>query len=448
MKFFQLLFFLCLAFNWLFSQNTTNNIKLLVPKDSISFYSFNKEGVTEYTILESKKLSKTSLRYTGSFPEELKNADLRSLSFLFSKDGGVYFLYPGGGILFKYFNGVFERIDESFAYRNQFSGHFFEYKNELYLLGGYGYWASNSLLTKFNFELKNWEFIPTSGQVPANGINSGSFVLDENTLSVFDFNQRIDNLDVINNSLYSLNLEEMVWERKGLLNTVLFEGNKNVFEIEIPFKNSLFQKNLNSNDLRITTPKENQIKFFNAERLHNINELAIIVGNYVVYPVLSADREYETLTVKNLNENIVFQREEFLSNDFNLFKNYFIYVGVFCGFLILITFLKFKKERFVFFLSENSLSGLNKTILIDKDEKFVLGLIVNTTEKRVDNSFILNYFKNSKLSNDASVKRKNKVIEELNRKALENFEIVLIIKRSSKIDSRQVVYCLNPKIEI
>ena len=109
MKLFRLLFFLCLPFNWLFSQNTENNIKLLVPKDSISFYSFNKESVTEYTILESKKLSKTSLRYTGSFPEELKNADLRSLTYVFSKDGGVYFLYPGGGILFKYFNGVFKR---------------------------------------------------------------------------------------------------------------------------------------------------------------------------------------------------------------------------------------------------------------------------------------------------------------------------------------------------
>ena len=47
-----------------------------------------------------------------------------------------------------------------------------------------------------------------------------------------------------------------------------------------------------------------------------------------------------------------------------------------------------------------------------------------------------------------SVKRKNKVIDELNRKALEKFEIVLIVKQSGKTDSRQVIYCLNPKIEI
>ena len=267
-------------------------------------------------------------------------------------------------------------------------------------------------------------------------------------MTVFDFNQRVNDLDVKNNSLYSLNLDKMIWTREGLLNNMLFADNKKDFELVVGFEKSLLQKNLTDNDLRIITPKDNLIRFFKVEGLHNINDKAIIVGDYIVYPVLSADREYETLTVKNLNESIVFLSEESLSNGFNLFVNYFIYVGVFCGLLIFITFIKFKKEKLVFFLSENSLSGLNKTMLIDKDEKFVLELLVNAKERKIDNSFILNYFKNSKIGNDASVKRKNKVMDELNRKALEKFKIVLIIKQSGKLDSRQVVYCLNPKIEI
>ena len=136
MKIFKILFFLCMSFNWLNSQVSDDGIKLLVSKDSVSFYAFNKIGVTEYTILESKKLSKKYIKYSKPFPEELKNTELGALSSVYSSDGSVYFLYPGGGILFKYLNGVFERIDESFAYRNQFSGHFFEYKKELYLLAG------------------------------------------------------------------------------------------------------------------------------------------------------------------------------------------------------------------------------------------------------------------------------------------------------------------------
>lgn len=448
MKIFKILFFLCMSFNWLNSQILDGGIKLLVSKDSVSFYAFNKTSVCEYTILESKKLSKKRVKYSNPFPEELKNTELDVLSSVYSSDGSVYFLYPGGGILFKYLNGVFERIDESFAYRNQYSGHFFEYKKELYLLGGYGYWQSNSLLTKFNFELRNWELVPTSGQMPKLGVNAGSFVLDGNILTVFDFNQRVDDLDVKNNSLYSLDLDKMIWAREGLLNKMLFAENKKDFELVVGFEKSLLQKNLTDNDLRIITPKDNQIKFFKAEGLHNINAKAIIVGDNVVYPVLSADREYETLTVKNLNENIVFLNDEPLSNDFNLFVNYFIYVGVFCGALILLTFIKFKKEKLVFFLSENSFSGLNKTMPIDKDEQFVLELLVKAKERKVDNSFILSYFKNSETGSDASVKRKNKVIDELNRKALEKFDIVLLTKQSGEADSRQVVYCLNPKIEI
>jgi hypothetical protein len=228
----------------------------------------------------------------------------------------------------------------------------------------------------------------------------------------------------------------------------LFSESKKEFELQTEFGNSLLQKNVDEWPLRIITPRDNQIRFYNAEPLHNVNSLAIVVGENIVYPVLSADREFETLIVRDLYNNISLINEEYLTNDFNLFANYFVYAGGFCLLLILLTFVKFKKEKLVFFLSENNLSGLNKTIPIDKDERFVLELILNTKERKIDNSFILNYFKNNKISSDASVKRKNKVIQELNQKALEKFGIVLIIKNSKQTDSRQAVYSLNQKIEL
>ena len=446
MKFLQIFFLLYLSFNWLNGQN--EEPKLYVKKDSVSFYSFERTGVSEYVILESKKLTKKHVKYSKPFPEELNSIELEALAPVVSKDGSVYFLYPGGGILFKYFNGLFERIDESFAHRNQFSGYFFEYKKELFLLGGYGYWKANSLLIKFNFEIRNWELIGTLGLPPKNGINNGSFILDKNKLHVFDFYNRVNDLNVKNNSHYILDLDQMSWKKEGALNNKLFNKSKKDFELQIEFGKSLLQKNLVGNDLRIITPSDNQIRFYNGEQLHNINSLAVIVGENIVYPVLSADREYETITIRDLNKNIALINEEYLTNDFNLFANYFIYAGVFCLLLILLTFVKFKKEKFVFFLSENNLSGLNKTMHIDKDERFVLELILKTKERKIDNSFLLNYFKNNKISNDASVKRKNKVIDELNRKSLEKFKLTLVIKKSKSTDSRQLVYCLNPAIEI
>ena len=314
-------------------------------------------------------------------------------------------------------------------------------------MGGYGYWQSNSLLTRFSFETRSWELVPTTGQGPSFGVNAGSFVLDNNTLYVFDFYHRISDTSEKNNSLFTLDLDKKVWVKKGNLNSVFYNDiERKNFEVIIPFENSLFQKSINDSQLRIITPKNNQLSFYEANDLHNINSLAVIVGGNVVYPVLSADREYETLTVKGLYENIVLQDEEVLTNDFVLLKGYFIYVAGFSFLLIFLTFIKFNKEGVFFFVDENGLNGLNNTLLINKDERFILELI--SKNKKVDNSDVLNYFKDSKISLDASVKRKNKVIDDLNRKALETFQVVLILKRSSKSDSRQVVYYLNSEIEM
>ena len=62
MKVFQIFLFLCLSFSWLIGQN--EGTKLYVKKDSISFYSFDKTGVNEYVILESKKLTKKHIKYS------------------------------------------------------------------------------------------------------------------------------------------------------------------------------------------------------------------------------------------------------------------------------------------------------------------------------------------------------------------------------------------------
>jgi len=160
--------------------------QLLITKDSLSFYSFTKTGVYEFSFTNNE-LSKSFSSYSKELPSELTNVPLNNLRTTVSEDGTVYFLYPGGGLLFVYENNQIKRIDRSFAHRNQFSGHFFCYKNTPYLMGGYGYWKSNSLLTKFNFQTKEWDYIETRGQIPELGVNKGSFVVDNDILYVFDF---------------------------------------------------------------------------------------------------------------------------------------------------------------------------------------------------------------------------------------------------------------------
>jgi hypothetical protein len=88
-------------------------------------------------------------------------------------------------------------------------------------MGGYGYWKSNSLLTKFNFQTKEWDYIETRGQVPELGINSGSFVVENDVLYIFDFYQKINDVDVKNNNTYEFDLSSLKWEKKGILEPIV-----------------------------------------------------------------------------------------------------------------------------------------------------------------------------------------------------------------------------------
>ena len=432
-----------------FSQENLPSGQLLIAKDSLSFYSFTKTGVYDFT-LRNGGLDKVFYEYSKPLPSEIKNIPMRELQAVVSKEGIVYFLYPGGGLLFEYRNNNIIRIDKSFPHRNQFSGHFFIYKKTPYLMGGYGYWKSNSLLTKFNSQTKEWDYIETRGQVPELGINAGSFVVKNDILYVFDFYQKIDDVDVKNNNTYELSLSNLKWEKKGSLNRLFYDDiNRKVLDITIPFGSTKFlQKNLDSKKLLVIEPSKNSVKNYINENLAQVKGNAITVGDKIVYTSLTADRAYETLIVKDFNDGLILESEAYLTNDYDLFVSYFLVVLLLCFVLVGLTFLKFKRDTVYFVVKENALIGLNKSMVISKEERFVIRLLSSSKNNQVDNVFILNYFKNPELSEDANIKRKNKVINDLNVKFEENFKLEFILKTAKKSDSRQVVYSLNPKIII
>jgi hypothetical protein len=317
-------------------------------------------------------------------------------------------------------------------------------------MGGYGYWKSNSLLTKFNFQTKEWDYIETRGQVPELGINSGSFVVENDVLYVFDFYQKINDVDIKNNNTYEFNLSSLKWEKKGSLNRLFYDDiNRKTLEISIPFSSTKFlQKNLDSKSLIVIEPSKNTVKTYINENLVQVRRNAINVGDKIIYTNLTADRAYETLIIKDFNDGLILDSEAYLTNDYDLFMSYFLVVLLFCFLLVGLTFLKFKRDTVYFVVNENTLIGLNKSMNISKEERFVIRLLSSSKNSEVDNVFFLNYFKQPELSKDANIKRKNKAINDLNAKFKEVFQLELIIKSTKQSDSRQVVYRLNPKILI
>jgi hypothetical protein len=225
--------------------------------------------------------------------------------------------------------------------------------------------------------------------------------------------------------------------------------NRKTLEISIPFNSTKFlQKNLDSKNLIVIEPSKNTVKTYINENLVQVRRNAINVGDKIIYTNLTADRAYETLIIKDFNDGLVLESEAYLTNDYDLFMSYFLVVMLFCFLLVGLTFLKFKRDTFYFVVSENTLIGLNKSMNISGDEKFVIELLSNSKNNQVDNVFFLNYFKKLELSEDANIKRKNKVINDLNFKFEETFKLELIMKTTKQSDSRQVAYRLNPKIII
>ena len=449
MKKLGLIFFFLVFALKLNSQIEMPKGQLLAAKDSLSFYSFSLNGVTSFVVEKDSVKAVYYKEYSNTIPIEVANLEsINRLKPVITSSGEIYFLYPGGGILFQYKGDSIERIDNSFPHRNQFSGHFFSYKNEIYLLGGYGYWKSNSILTKFNFTSKEWDFVETFGSAPKLGINDGSFVLDNDILYVFDFYQKIEDVDNKNDDLFEFDLKTLTWTQKGVLNKLFYDDiQRKTFEINIPYgANKYLHKHFNSEEFLIIEPSKNLVSTYSNPDLNIIRNNAIMVGSKIIYSQLSGDRSFETLIMKDLYDGADLVDEAYLSNDFDLFLTYFIGVGVFCLLLIVFTILKFKNDTFYFFLNTESVNGLNKSLKITSDDKFVLELLSNAKNNQIDNVYFLNYFKDSSLSNDANIKRKNKAIADLNTKFLEKFGLNIIEKTSSKTDSRQVIYKLNPKI--
>lgn len=100
--------------------------------------------------------NKTFKFYKDSFPATL--SEYKSIT-IGTKN---YFVHDGCGPVLEFVNDSLKRIDKSFLHKNQFLSSLFSYKNEIYLLGGYGLFTLKNILTKYNFNNKDWDLVPTN----------------------------------------------------------------------------------------------------------------------------------------------------------------------------------------------------------------------------------------------------------------------------------------------
>jgi hypothetical protein len=136
--------------------------------------------------------------------------------------GAAHFQYLNGDTVFNPhgFHYVFrltadtlERLDHSVFHGSDNHRFLFTYNNNLYALGGYGFFTTNNHLKYFNKRLKEWCFVKTKGTVPpfilGPAYKQGNYIYSFNNFRHGN-NVEPDSLDPND---YRLDLKTMQWQR-------------------------------------------------------------------------------------------------------------------------------------------------------------------------------------------------------------------------------------------
>lgn len=140
-----------------------------------------------------------------------------------SEYNGWLFIGEGSGIVFKFNDGSWKKIDETYFRGYDFGSYpFISGGIEIYKYGGYGFWKTNGILSYFDYKKKEWEIINMSREIPA--MNRYCFYDMETKqfflLGSFLFNQTT-NTSEYTDSLYVLNLDSHKWKTLGKISSEL-----------------------------------------------------------------------------------------------------------------------------------------------------------------------------------------------------------------------------------
>jgi hypothetical protein len=199
---------------------------------------------------------------------------------------------------------------------------------------------------------------------------------------------------------------------------------------KISFGNSLFEKSQKNNFYSLTSPSKNSVVTYSTDnKLSLLTNNAIKVGDYIVYYSLTADRLKNFISIININSFKKINESNLIGDNENLLIKYFMFSGIFIIMLMFFLFVYFNIQNKVFHLSKVSLFNKTSSIALTNDEVIILK---SFKENRLENSSILNLFSDELKSPDTIVKKKNKILFDLNQKFEATFKFQLLIKKSDE----------------
>ncbi len=186
------------------------NLKVLIRICYLIVVSANLINAQTITEKQQKIIKATVAKQFGevsntlNFDNEINNICTIGIDTFYNR-GGFYYLFQLKG-------DSAIRLDRSSYHGANFNSYFFSWKNTIYLLGGYGFFTTHNNLISFNENKREWAKVNMTGSVPE-FIHGISF---RNNNKIYSFNnfKAGNNVskDVLDSSLYVLDLTTMVWQ--------------------------------------------------------------------------------------------------------------------------------------------------------------------------------------------------------------------------------------------
>lgn len=438
------IFYILLSFQLSFGQRFHKDSILLVNYKDSALGIFSREGIRFYN---NKSISdlipyKTPLDASLDRPiSTLKPINIK---------GKLYFIYPGGGIVYEYSDHSLKRIDAAFKFNNSYNAKVFVYKDQLFSIGGYGFWSGIDFLTQYNELLGTWNIIDTTGELPGSIVQGGMIILN-NELWLVGFSNMLTNSQTMKHipNAYVLNLDTKIWKRKGIINekfTSLFKENESYKSIAL--KDSLyFFSARNSISAKIHIPSNKVVLGNTSNRISNITYEDQLVSfrdslYFATYPIQGNKDQVQIISLNahpafSVKENFYFQR----NNTVIILYGSILTLGILALILGSVFYLKSRKNRYT--LEKGVLSnGIKKVTVSDIGgaEFFLQELSKNG---KISNNDLLSYFNDDSISMDMITKRKNKMIQELETLLFNQFKRILFERLRDPEDHRQAIYILK-----
>ena len=422
----------------LFINLTIEAQEIRIPDNVL--YSYNSEGFI-YLFTKNEILEIDLLTYKTSLIVMFGNNkfDLNMYTPIKIKDV-FYWVHRSGGIVLKLTNKSLTRIDNSYNHKMQYGGAVFQYENNIYRYGGYGFFSERDFIVKYDFQTNEWESINITSSLSPAGRFDFAHTLKEDLFIIIGGN-KVDPLNrkerLSLEDSWGFSFEEMSWS--PILSTKHFNNfNSTFFNID--------------NKIGVRSKKEFLLYDYESFtfEIYDINNTILKLDKR--FKIHLHNNKYHFIVNRNNSEKVLINRtkKEFFGNLKSSKKinenNYLIWFVVFLSvFSLILIHNYFNKYLNSVVLYRNKIKHKRNVIRISNEEYLILSEFISNSNI-IENNQIQRLLDKEQYDRSHNIRLKNNLIESLNSKfkyLISDESKQYIETQKSKYDKRYKRYFLN-----